>query len=53
MNNFKTAVDGTGTTSVAGKINYLRTLLHGESLQEFDKLEIHNTVTKNKHLILI
>ena len=26
LKNFKTAIDGTGTTSVAGKINYLRTL---------------------------
>ena len=51
--NFKTAIDGAGTISAAGKINYLRTLLCGDALQEFDKLEIHNTVTKNKHLILI
>ena len=53
MKNFKTAVDGTGTTLVAGKINYLRTLLHGESLQEFDKLASHNTGTSNAHLKFI
>ena len=29
MNNFKTAIDGTGATSAAGKINYIRTLLCG------------------------
>ena len=36
LKNFKRAVDWTGTTTAAGNINYLRTLLHGEALQEFD-----------------
>ena len=29
MKNFKRAVDGTETTTTAGKINYLRTMLRG------------------------
>ena len=36
MNNFKRAVDRKGTTTTAGKINYLRNILSGESLQEFN-----------------
>ena len=36
VNNFKRTIDGTGTTMAAGKINYLRTLLRGESLRELD-----------------
>ena len=38
MENFKRAVDGTGTTTAAEKINYLHTLLHGKALREFDEL---------------
>ena len=37
VNNFKTVIDGTRTTSAAVKINYLRTLLRGEALREFEK----------------
>ena len=33
IKNFKTRIDGTGTTSTAGKINYILTLLRGELLQ--------------------
>ena len=36
LNNFKRAVDWTGTTTAEGKIKYLRNLLHGEALQELD-----------------
>ena len=32
MKNFNIAVDGTGTATLAGKINYLRTMLHAEVL---------------------
>ena len=32
MKNFKSAIDRTGNTSAAGKINYIRTLLCGESI---------------------
>ena len=28
LKNFKTSIDGTGTTTVAVRINYLRTMLH-------------------------
>ena len=31
-NNFKTDIGGTGTTAIVGKINYLQTMLHVESL---------------------
>ena len=53
MKNFKRAVDGTETTPEALNINYLPTLLRGEAIQEFDKLEIQNTGTNNAHLNLI
>ena len=53
MNNFKTAIDGTGTTSAAEKIKYHRNMLGGEALQYFDKLSIQNTGTKNAHLKFI
>ena len=33
MNNFKTVIDGTGTTSVPRRIKHLRTILCGENLQ--------------------
>ena len=51
--NLKRAVDRTGAKTSAGKINYLRTLLSGEALQEFDKLAIQNTGMNNVHLKLI
>ena len=49
MKNFKRAVDRTVTTTSAGKINYLRTLLHGEELRELDKLSSQNSGTNNTH----
>ena len=33
MNNFNTSIDGTGTISAYGRINYLHTLLCGEALK--------------------
>ena len=53
MKNLKRAVDGTGNTMAAGKINDLRTLLRGESLREFDKPASHNAGTKYPHLKFI
>ena len=50
MNNFKTAIEGTGTISVAGRINYLHTMLRGEALKEFDKFVSQNNGTTNAHL---
>ena len=32
LKNFKNVIDGSGTTSVTGRINYLRAMLHGEAL---------------------
>ena len=53
MNNFKTAIDGTGTTTATIRINYIRTLIHGESPIEFDELASQFTGTTNAHLNLI
>ena len=52
-NNFKSEIDGTGTTSAPGRINYLLTMLHGESLQEFDELasQINGTTNANLNFI--
>ena len=38
LNNFRIEINGTGTTSVSGRIKYIRTMLHVESLREFDEL---------------
>ena len=38
MKNFKTAIEGTGTMYAPGRINYLRTMLGGEYLQEIYEL---------------
>ena len=38
-----------GTKTVAERINYVHTLLHGEALREFDELSSQNTGTKNAH----
>ena len=53
MDNFKTSFDGIGTTPAEGKIDYLRNLLCGVELREFDKLAIQNTGTSNAHFKLI
>ena len=53
VNNFKTTVDVTGTMSAAGTINYIRTLLSGDTLHEFDELASQNTGTSNAHLKFI
>ena len=38
LNNFKIEIDGTGTTSPPGRINYLLTMLCGQALREFDEI---------------
>ena len=53
MKNFKIVVDGTGTKTAAGKINYLHTLLRGEALREFDELASQNAGTNNTYLKFI
>ena len=53
MKNFKRVVDKTGTTAAAGKTNYLRILILGEALQEFDELASQNAGTNSIHLKFI
>ena len=53
MKNFKRAVEETGTTTAAGKMHYLHTLLHGEAIWEFYELASHNSGTNNSRLKLI
>ena len=40
IRNFKIAIDRIGTPSPSGQINYLRTMIRGASLREFDKLSL-------------
>ena len=53
MKKFKIVIHGTGTTSVAGRIKYLKALLRGESLREFEDLESQVLGTTNSHLNFI
>ena len=46
MKNFRTSIDGKRTTSVSGKVNYLRIMLRGEALLYVDKLASLNSDTK-------
>ena len=50
LNNLNKATKGTGTTMVTRWINYLRTMLQGEVLREFDEMASQNNGTKNSHL---
>ena len=47
MKDFKTATDGTGTTSATRKVQLLRTMLHGEALREFDAIASQAASTTN------
>ena len=49
LNNFKIVIDGTGTTSVKGRINYLHRMLRAEALIKFDELTSQNCGTTNAH----
>ena len=53
MKYFKSATDGTETTSATGKIDLLHTMLHGETLRGFDVLAGQVESTTNGHLKLI
>ena len=53
MENFKILVNETGTKTAAMKINYIRTILRGEELQEFDGLASQNAGTNNAHMKFI
>ena len=53
MKNFKTAIDRTGTTTVTRTIKYIRTLLSGEALREYDELASKVLGKTNDHLNFI
>ena len=53
IKDFKTATDGTGTTSSTKTIHFLRTMLFREDLQEFDALAVQVVSTTNRHIKLI
>ena len=53
MKDFKTATDGTGTTSATGKIHFLSTMLHGKSLRKMNILAGQVGSMANRHLKLI
>ena len=53
MKDFRTATDGIGTTYAAVKIQFLHTMLCGESLREFDVIANQFVSTTNGHLKLI
>ena len=52
LRNFKIAIGGTGTTTPTGRIGYLRTMLLGKSLREFDELSLQENNNSNhiKHI---
>ena len=53
LKNFKITIDGTGTSTLSGRISYLHTILRGQRLREFDKLQSHYGGPTNNHLNLI
>ena len=53
MKNSKREFDSTVNITTAGKINYLRTILRGEALRDFDELASQNAGTKTTNLDFI
>ena len=53
MKDFKTATDGKGSMSTTGKIHFLRNMLHGEALREFNVFAGQVGSMTNMHLKLI
>ena len=53
LRNFKIAIDGTGTTTPSGRINYLCMMLCGQALRDFNKLKYQCGGATNNHLKLI
>ena len=53
LRNFNIVIDGTGNTTPSGRINYLRTMLSGQALREFDKLQSQYRGATNNRLKLI
>ena len=50
MKDFKTVIDGTGTTSATGNIHFMRTMFGGEDQIELDNLAGQVTGTTNIRL---
>ena len=50
IKDFKTNIDGTETTSDPRKIQFLRTILCGEELREFDVIAGQIVSTKSTHI---
>ena len=50
LKNFSITIDGVGTSSVSGRINGLRAILHGQDLIEVDKLASQISGTTNSHM---
>ena len=53
MKNVKRVFDSTGTTTEAGKINYIRNILRGGTLREIDKVASQNSGTTNANFKFI
>ena len=53
LRNFRITIDGNVMTSPSGWINYLRKMLRGASLTEFDELSPQGNTTNNhiKHIM--
>ena len=47
LRNFKIAVEGKGTTTVSGHINYLCMMLRGINLKEFNEIALAGKLTYN------
>ena len=50
IKNLKIEIDGIGTTSPSVRINYMCTMIRGEALIEFEKLEVNKHSTANAHI---
>ena len=48
--NFNKDINGTVTTNIASRINYLRMMLCGEALQDFSDIASQNNRTTNENL---
>ena len=53
LNNFNIDIDGIGTTTPSGRINYLRTMLCRQVPRKFDELQSQNGGSTNNHLNII
>lgn len=53
LENFKKAIGGTITTTISIRSNCLRTIIYGETLQEFENMTIQNNGTTNTYLEVI